>query len=113
MITDSEMDGVFQALAHATRREILDHLRDEPGIPVGQLAKKFDVTRIAVMAHLSVLERANLIVSEKDGRTRKLYLNAVPIQQIHQRWTDSFSEHFASRVTTLKQAAEQAAKQGE
>ncbi|MEM8876946.1 MAG: helix-turn-helix domain-containing protein [Pseudomonadota bacterium] len=65
------------------------------------------------MAHLSVLERANLIVSEKDGRTRKLYLNAVPIQQIHQRWTDSFSEQFASRVTTLKQAAEHAAKQGE
>ncbi|MEL7445220.1 MAG: helix-turn-helix transcriptional regulator [Pseudomonadota bacterium] len=111
MITDSDMDHLFQALAHATRRAILDHLRDEPGIPVGKLASKFDVSRVAIMMHLGVLERANLVLSEKEGRTRKLYLNAIPIQQIHERWTDQYSEYFASRLTSLKHAAERVAKQ--
>ena len=112
MITnDSAMDLIFHALAHATRREILDHLRAEPGLAVGKLASNFDVSRIAVMAHLEVLERAGLLVSEKDGRSRRLYLNLVPIQQIYDRWTDEYSSHFASRLTAIKYAAETAIMQ--
>lgn len=104
------MDGVFHALAHATRRTILDRLRDQPGLTVGKLAGHFDVSRIAIMSHLTVLERAGLIISEKEGRTRKLYLNAVPIQQIQDRWLDQYGAHFASRLTSIKYAAEHAAK---
>ena len=111
MFTDSEMDDIFQALSHTTRRSILDHLRDEPGLTVGKLASKFDVSRVAIISHLNVLERTGLIVSEKDGRSRRLYLNLVPIQQIYDRWTDQFSGHFASRLTSIKYAAEQSAKQ--
>ncbi len=110
MITESSMDRVFQALAHTTRRSILDYLRGEPGMTVGALAAKFDVSRIAIMAHLRVLEDAGLVVSEKDGRSRRLYLNAVPIQQIHDRWLDVYSSSFAARLTGIKHAAEEAAK---
>ncbi|WP_298337508.1 metalloregulator ArsR/SmtB family transcription factor [uncultured Erythrobacter sp.] len=110
MITESGMDNVFQALAHETRRSILDRLRGQPGLAVGELASGFDVSRIAIMQHLRVLEQAGLIVSEKQGRSRRLYLNAVPIQQIHERWTDEYSKHFASRLTAIKQAAESAVK---
>ncbi len=112
MITEGDMDDVFQALAHQTRRSILDRLRAQPGMAVGELASGFDVTRIAIMQHLRVLEQAGLVISEKQGRSRKLYLNAVPIQQIQERWTDQFSAHFASRMTFIKQAAEDAAKRG-
>lgn len=80
------MDKVFAALAHATRREILDRVRDTPGMSVGYLAKTFDVTRIAVMNHLNVLTTAGLILSRKEGRTRHLYLNAMPIQMIFERY---------------------------
>ncbi len=106
MITNDDMDSIFQALAHTTRRAMLDHLRDQPGLSVGELAKNFDVSRIAVMNHLAVLEKANLVTSEKDGRTRRLYLNAMPIQDIHDRWTDSYSAHWADRVNIIKHAAE-------
>ena len=58
MITNPGMDEVFHALAHATRRAILDLVRDRPGQRVGELAGAFDVSRIAVMNHLTVLERA-------------------------------------------------------
>jgi len=110
MITDKTMDHVFHALAHETRRAILDSLRDTPGQAVGKLAAQFDVSRIAVMNHLTVLESANLVVSEKDGRSRRLYLNIIPIQLIYDRWTDSYGEHWASKLTSIKYAAERAAK---
>ncbi|MEC9312841.1 MAG: metalloregulator ArsR/SmtB family transcription factor, partial [Pseudomonadota bacterium] len=72
---DTETDAVFAALAHTSRRRMLDHVRDTPGITVGALAAKFDTSRITVLNHLSVLTDAGLILSEKDGRTRKLFLN--------------------------------------
>ncbi|MEL7273261.1 MAG: helix-turn-helix transcriptional regulator [Pseudomonadota bacterium] len=111
MITNNDMDAVFQALAHTTRRAMLDHVRAQPGLSVGQLAAKFDVTRIAIMNHLTVLEKADLIISEKDGRSRRLYLNVMPIQDIHERWTDMYSAHWAERVNTIKYAAEAVARQ--
>lgn len=108
MITDGEMDAVFQALAHVKRRTILDHLRAKPGIGVGELARHFDTSRISVMNHLAVLEKAGLVISRKEGRVRRLYLNAVPIRMIQERWSDDFSDHWAGRLTALKTAAEAA-----
>lgn len=90
---------------------MLDILKAKPGCPVGELAKHFDVSRIAVMNHLSVLEKAGLVTSEKHGRSRHLYLNAVPIRQIQERWLDAYSEPFAGRLTSIKAMAEQAARQ--
>lgn len=113
MITNKDMSAVFHALAHESRRHVLDILKANPGCPVGELAKHFDVSRIAVMNHLAVLEKAGLVVSEKDGRSRRLYLNAAPIQMIQDRWMSAYSSHFASRITGLKYAAEAAARQKE
>lgn len=106
MMNDRDMDAVFQALANESRRRMLDIVKEEPGIGVGALASGFDVSRIAVMKHLAVLEDAGLIVSEKDGRTRKLYFNAAPIQMIHERWTTEYSAYWAGQVTRLKYLAE-------
>lgn len=109
-MTEQDADKLFHALAHETRRTILDLVRETPGQGVGELASAFDVSRIAIMNHLNVLEQANLIISEKDGRTRRLYLNAAPLQMIHDRWINDFSGHWASKLTGLKYAAEAAAK---
>ena len=110
MITNADMDLVFHALAHQTRRRILDLVRDKPGQSVGELAQAFDVSRIAIMNHLKVLEEAGLLISQKDGRTRRLYLNAMPIQAIHERWIDAFSEAWADRLSFITQTAEHVAK---
>ncbi len=106
MLNDRDMDAVFQALANESRRRMLDIVKEEPGIGVGALAGEFDVSRIAVMKHLAVLEAANLIVSEKDGRTRRLYFNAAPIQMIHDRWTTEYSAYWAGQMTRIKYLAE-------
>jgi predicted transcriptional regulator len=106
MLKAEDMDAVFQALAHESRRRMLDIVKEEPGIGVGALAGEFDVSRIAVMKHLAVLEDANLIISQKDGRTRKLYFNAAPIQMIHDRWTTEYSAYWAGHMTRIKYLAE-------
>lgn len=106
MITSDDMDLVFHALAHQTRRVILDRLRDMPGQSVGELAKGFDVSRIAIMNHLKVLEEAGLLISQKEGRSRRLYLNAMPIQMIHERWLDTYSAFWADRLSFIKDTAE-------
>lgn len=109
---DRDMDAVFAALAHETRRRVLDLLRDRPGAAVGEVAAKFDVSRIAIMKHLAVLEAAHLIVSQKDGRTRRLYFNAAPIRMIYDRWTDDYSGYWAGEIMRLKYLAETRAEAG-
>ena len=106
MLDERQMDAVLQALGNESRRRMLDIIKGTPGVAVGELAREFDVSRIAVMKHLAVLEEANLIVSEKDGRTRKLYINAVPIQMIHERWTTEYSAYWAGQLTRIKHLAE-------
>jgi DNA-binding transcriptional ArsR family regulator len=106
MTEPDELDQVFHALAHADRRRILDILHERPGCAVGALARHFDVSRIAIMKHLAVLERAGLVISEKAGRSRRLYFNPVPIQLVYERWTDEYSALWASHVTALKHRIE-------
>lgn len=103
------MDLVFHALSSQPRRRILDIVQARPGASVGDVAKYFDISRIAVMKHLRVLEEAELIIPRKQGRVRELYFNPVPIQMIYDRWTSDYSKFWASKVTDLKFQAEQAA----
>lgn len=103
---DDELDSVFAALAHETRRRILDLVRERPGAGVGEIAAEFDVSRIAIMKHLQTLEDARLIVSEKDGRTRRLYFNAAPIRMIYDRWTDDYSDYWTGETTRIKYLSE-------
>ena len=100
------MDKLFHALASAPRRKMLDIVRDRPGCSVAEVGRHFDVSRIAVMKHLAVLEAAELIVSRKQGRVRHLYFNVVPIQQIHDRWTTDYSAAWAGALTTFKHGLE-------
>ena len=106
MMSPDSMDAVFQALGNAQRRRMLDYVKNHPGCSVGQVASGFDVSRVAVMRHLAVLEDAQLIISDKRGRTRHLYMNAVPIQMIHDRWTTEYSAYWAGQMTRLKYLAE-------
>lgn len=81
---------------------MLDLVRSRPGITVGEVSEQFDMSRIGVLKHLRVLEEADLLISEKQGRSRHLHFNVVPIQQVYDRWTTEYSELWASRLTRLK-----------
>ena len=105
------LDTVFAALAHPARRRMLDLLVQAPGCSVKWIASHFDFSRIAVMKHLAVLEDAGLAVSEKKGRTRQVYFNPVPIQQVYDRWTSQYSSFWAARLTDVKGRVEARAQE--
>ncbi len=95
-----------QALVSAPWREILDIVRAKPGCSVMHVCKHFDVSRIAVMKHVNVLEKAGLVISEKQGRTRRVYFYATPIEMIYERWTAEYSAQWAGRLTEFKRRVE-------
>ncbi|WP_440771649.1 ArsR/SmtB family transcription factor [Natronorubrum sp. DTA28] len=75
---DPDLDAIFQALAHPTRRALIEQLADGPE-SVGDLAEPHDVSLAAVSKHLQVLEDAGLIEVEQDGRVRRCHLDADPL----------------------------------
>jgi DNA-binding transcriptional ArsR family regulator len=97
------MDAVFRALADPTRREILDALFAEDGQTVTQLAERFEMTRFGVMKHLGVLEEAGLVIPVRQGRTKRLYLNPVPIEQVANRWISKYAARFTSALVALEE----------
>ncbi len=101
-----DMGPVFDALGSATRRRILDIVKDDPGCSVGSVAAEFTTTRIAVMRHIRMLEETQLLVSHKDGRKRRLYHNPTPIQLIYDRWTTEYSSLWAGRMVDVKYRVE-------
>ncbi|MFC7157375.1 ArsR/SmtB family transcription factor [Halomarina halobia] len=75
---DPDLDAIFGALAHPTRRALIEQLAGGPA-SVGDLAEPHDVSLAAVSKHLQVLGDAGLIEVEKDGRVRRCHLDAAPL----------------------------------
>ncbi len=109
---DTTVDGgadelVFRALADPSRRRLLDALHADDGLTLTQLGAVLpDLTRFGVMKHLRVLEEADLVLSEKVGRSKHHYLNPVPIQRIHSRWLSKYGERSGQALLDLATAVE-------
>ena len=84
------MDDVFKALADATRRELLDRLREQNGQTLSELCDRLEMSRQAVTKHLAILEAANLVATVRQGREKLHYLNPVPINEIAERWIGKY-----------------------
>ncbi len=91
---------------------MLDILKERPGCNVNEISEFFDMSRIAVMKHLRVLEEADLVVSKKRGRARHLYFNVVPIQMVYDRWSTEYSALWARSMTRLKYKIESEEENG-
>lgn len=97
-------DKVFKALADASRRQLLDRLREKGGLTLNELCEKHKMSRQAVTKHLVLLEAANLVVTKKQGREKLHYLNPVPINEIYTRWIGRFEQGRLAALDNLKQA---------
>ena len=61
------IDKVFEALASQPRREILAYLSAQE-LTAGEIASRFEMSAPAISRHLSVLETAGLVTSERRGQ---------------------------------------------
>jgi DNA-binding transcriptional ArsR family regulator len=68
-----KLDSAFGALADPTRRGILERL-GRSDAAISQLAEAFDITLTGIKKHVSVLENAGLVTTEKVGRVRRCSL---------------------------------------
>ena len=62
-----EIQRVFEALSSAARRKMLAYL-SETDLTAGEIASRFNISKPSVSQHLSVLESAGLVKSEKRGQ---------------------------------------------
>lgn len=86
------MADLFHALDDETRRLILDELSRRDGQTLFEICSTLTMrhgvtlTRQAVSQHLSVLESAELISTERRGRSKFHYFHPEPIARIAERW---------------------------
>ena len=64
------------------------------------------MSRQAVTKHLSILESANLITVQRQGREKLHFINPVPINDIAERWLAKFQRSQLRALSALKQALE-------
>jgi DNA-binding transcriptional ArsR family regulator len=101
-----EIDKVFKALADPSRRRLLDRLHVKNGQTLGELCKGLDMTRQAVTQHLGLLENANLVAVQWQGREKLHYFNPVPIHEIYERWIKKFERQRLRALHNLKNRLE-------
>jgi len=61
------LDKAFAALSSTVRRKILAYL-SATDLTAGQIAERFDISKPSISKHLSILENAGLIASERHGQ---------------------------------------------
>ncbi|HUR49910.1 MAG TPA: metalloregulator ArsR/SmtB family transcription factor [Acidimicrobiales bacterium] len=79
-LADERTDRVFQALADSTRRDIV--LRTLTGEQsVSALARRYPMSFAAVQKHVAVLEKADLVTKERNGREQLVRANVETIRK--------------------------------
>jgi DNA-binding transcriptional ArsR family regulator len=105
-IYSKPVDKVFKALADPSRRKLLDQLHANNGQTLSELCEHLDMSRQAVTKHLALLEAANLVATIWRGREKLHYLNAVPLQEIYDRWIIKYERHRLRALSELKRRLE-------
>jgi DNA-binding transcriptional ArsR family regulator len=73
MVQSQVLDRTFSALSDPTRRDILERLTRGPA-SISELARPTGISLPGVLKHVRILEEANLVTTEKRGRTRQCRL---------------------------------------
>tara|TARA_B100000676_G_C17347597_1_gene469277 strand:- start:2 stop:301 length:300 start_codon:yes stop_codon:yes gene_type:complete len=75
------MSNAFKALAHPTRREILNLLKSGPKTS-GDLTDAFQVSWPTISNHLNTLKEAELVSADREGTSIRYSLNASVLEEV-------------------------------
>lgn len=98
-MVDDPLSTTFAALADPTRRAILARLADGDAT-VGELAEPFAMTLPAISKHLSVLERAGLVVKSRDGQRRNCRITVAPLRNAS-AYLEEYRRHWEANLDQL------------
>src|SRR6476620_11518665 len=102
--SQTHFDASFGALSDATRRGVLEQLGREDA-SITALAEQFHMTLTGMRKHVSVLEQAGLVVTEKIGRVRTCRLGARRLEEVA-AWIDRYHQLWDARFGELDQVLE-------
>ncbi|MCD9025466.1 ArsR/SmtB family transcription factor [Cohnella silvisoli] len=89
-----DKDAIFKALGDSTRRLIVDELSERNEQTLYELTVRLitkhdlSITRQAIAKHLSALEDAGLVKSEKKGKYRVVIFNNEPLKNLLKGWIE-------------------------
>jgi DNA-binding transcriptional ArsR family regulator len=102
----NDPDLLFKAIADPSRRKLLDVLHEHDGRTLGELCEHLAMARQSVAQHLGLLELANLVTTQRQGREKLHFLDPVPLHDIDERWIRKFDEPRLAALHLLKQRLE-------
>jgi len=98
-LRDADVDRLFQALADATRRDIVRRVTAGE-YSVSGLAALYAMSFAAVQKHVAVLERASLVMKEKRGREQIVRGNHEGLQKAR-RLLDEYEAIWRQRAERI------------
>jgi DNA-binding transcriptional ArsR family regulator len=101
---------VFNAIAAPRRREIVDLLARGAERDVTDLVLELGLPQPAVSKHLGVLRKVGVVAVHRAGQRRLYRLNPKELKPVHD-WIQNFERFWTEQLASIKEAAEQAAKQ--
>ncbi|HUI27478.1 MAG TPA: metalloregulator ArsR/SmtB family transcription factor [Candidatus Kryptonia bacterium] len=85
----AELDAVFRALAHSSRRQIVLVLHFRGGqMTAGEIADRFACSWPTTTRHLRVLERSGLVSVQQRGRERVYQLDRQRLHDVLGGWLE-------------------------
>jgi DNA-binding transcriptional ArsR family regulator len=98
-------DQVFAALADPTRWRVLSLLAERGSGTATTLAGELPVSRVAVIKHLAILDRAGLVESRRRGREVRYTVRPERLDATA-RWMASLASDWDARLAAIKRMAE-------
>ena len=99
-----QLDRTFAALSDPTRRGILERL-GRGRATISELAEPFGISLTGLKKHVQVLEDADLVRTEKVGRTRWCMLGPQDLGEV-QRWIVGYRLMLEERLDRLGELLE-------
>jgi DNA-binding transcriptional ArsR family regulator len=104
-------DEVMAALADPTRWRVLSLLAERGEATATTLAGELPVSRVAVVKHLAVLDRAGLVEGARRGREVRYRVRPERLEQAA-RWMAGLAAQWDARLAAIKRLAEEDAPPG-
>src|SRR2546423_15017917 len=99
MVQYPQVDRTFAALADPTRRGILERL-GRGSATITELAEPFGMTLTGLKKHVRVLEEAELVTTEKVGRSRRCTLGPRRLEDAR-GWIETYQRMLDDRLDRL------------
>jgi DNA-binding transcriptional ArsR family regulator len=97
----TDPDRVFNALADANRRYVLEALAERDTATATELAAELPVTRQAVAKHLAALNDAGLVERRREGRETRYELTPEPLGEAME-WMAGVGAEWDARLSALR-----------